>query len=92
MYGKEEESAVRTLWMAKATIAALPVDYYLLAEENGGAGESYGVAVALEGGESSSVRNVTLSQREILRLVGALVRGRVTPASLQDVVEDWLLR
>jgi hypothetical protein len=55
-------------------------------------GESYGVAVALEGGESSSVRNVTLSQREILRLVGALVRGRVTPASLQDVVEDWLLR
>lgn len=52
--------------------------------------ESYGVKVAEQGGEQTCVENITCSASRIDELSGLLVRGGVTPASLNDVVFDWL--
>ena len=52
--------------------------------------ESYGVKVAEQGGGQACVENITCSASRIDELSGLLVRGEVTPASLHDVVSDWL--
>ena len=52
--------------------------------------ESYGVKVAEQGGEQACVENITCSASRIDELSGLLVRGGVTPATLRDVVSDWL--
>jgi len=61
--------------------------YYLLEEEQEG---SYGVRIEL-GDESASVEGLSPSRRRVEALAEALVRGRVTPVTLRDVVDDWLL-
>ena len=52
--------------------------------------ESYGVKVAEQGGGQACVENITCSASRIDELSGLLVRNGVTPASLRDVVSDWL--
>ncbi len=52
--------------------------------------ESYGVKVAEQGGGQSCVENITCSASRIDELSGLLVRNVVTPATLEDVVSDWL--
>lgn len=70
--------------------------YYLLVDELSCGGafalESYGVGVEKRAAGTvtyASCSNVTCSQTKIERLIGALVRGAVTPIALSDVVEDW---
>ena len=68
--------------------------YYVLVDEMEAAGgfacESYGVKVALEGGEAAAVPNLTTSVTRIDGLMELLTRNFVTPATLRDVVADWL--
>ena len=69
--------------------------YYILIDEmdigGGFACESYGVKVACaDGPEEASVPNITTSVSRIDALVELLRRNAVTPATLRDVVEDWL--
>lgn len=52
--------------------------------------ESYGVKVAEQGGAQASVENITCSASRIDEISGLLVRNHVAPASLHDVVSDWL--
>lgn len=52
--------------------------------------ESYGVKVAQQGGPSASVANITCSPERIDELAGLLLQHAVTPACLEDVVQDWL--
>ncbi len=52
--------------------------------------ESYGVKVAEQGGEQASVENITCSASRIDELSELLTRNGVTPATLRDVVLDWL--
>ena len=52
--------------------------------------ESYGVMVSFDDGESAAVRCITLSTERIGKLLELLMRGRVTPVSLNDVVDDWV--
>lgn len=68
-------------------------EYYLLAETLGTEEgcETYGVKIAGSGGDGDAVRDITVSQGRILCLLSALVKFQVTPVSLRDVVEDWLL-
>ncbi len=55
-------------------------------------GESYGIRITLEEtGETAQVRDLTLCPERIRTLADRLVRGGVTPCTLADVVEDWLL-
>ena len=52
--------------------------------------ESYGVKVSEQGGEQACVEDITCSASRIDELSGLLTRSGVTPASLRDVVLDWL--
>lgn len=52
--------------------------------------ESYGVKVAEQGGGEACVENITCSASRIDELSGLLTRSGVTPATLRDVVSDWL--
>ena len=81
--------------MTDGTGGPLCLDYYVLVEEarigDAFCCENYGVRVAHSGGgETAAVSNITTSARRIDELMELLVRGRVTPSTLWDVVEDWL--
>lgn len=52
--------------------------------------ENYGVRVAEEGGEETSIAAITTSAARIDELLTLLVDNRVGPAGLSDVVSDWL--
>ena len=64
--------------------------YYLLAEAREGPEEEYGLRVEYAG-EAETIRGVTVSLPGIRSLLGAMLRGGVTPTTARDVVEDWLL-
>ena len=84
---------MREIFIGANDIRDQRVAYYLLAESMGAEGgyETYGVKIAGPGGDGDAVRDLTISQDRILRLISLLVDCRVTPVSLRDVVEDWLL-
>ena len=53
--------------------------------------EAYGVKIEEEhSGESACFPDLTLSAGEIEKLMETLIRSRVTPTGLKDVIEDWL--
>ena len=53
--------------------------------------ESYGLCVRdRESGDACTVANITCSIPRIDELCALAIRGEVTPATLRDVVEDWL--
>lgn len=78
--------------MGKQKILDRSAAYYLLTEEIGELCESYGVAVCFEDGEQCRIPGITCSQRGILCLIATLIRESVTPITLMDVVDDWILR
>ena len=93
---------MQTVFVARRTESAqeggvYSFDYYVLVDEaNVGDAflcESYGVQVTSvreEQSEICAVRNITTSTQRIDELMELLVRHVVTPATLRDVVEDWL--
>lgn len=73
------------------------VAYYILVEEEntpeGIHCDQYGLRVVLlgdEGKQCASVRQITTHPDAIYDLAQKMMRHFVTPAALQDVVEDWL--
>lgn len=68
----------------------LPVRYYLLAGEARGGRRMYGILVE-GGGERAAIPSVAPSRKRVQALIAVMMRGRVTPATARDVVEDWLL-
>lgn len=52
--------------------------------------ENYGVMVTEEGGDSTLVRGITPCRARIDALAALLARNLVAPASLPDVIQDWL--
>lgn len=52
--------------------------------------ESYGVKIAEQGGDQACIPNITCSAARIDELSGLLTRNTVTPATLNDVLSDWL--
>lgn len=83
---------MHSTWMGERKILNHSAAYYLLTEEIGELCVSYGVEITLETGEKCRVSGITYSQPGILRLIAALMRGGVTPVSLHDVVDDWILQ
>lgn len=87
------ELFLETVELTDAAGAVHSLDYSILIGEmdvGGYACESYGVKVAERGGEEARVENVTCSAGRIDELCERLTRGGVGPASLRDVVDDWL--
>ncbi len=70
--------------------------YYVTVEEetdpaSGAVLEAYGVGVAIiETGETEIIPDVTFSKSDILSLIELLAYHLVTPATVSDVVSDWL--
>ncbi len=52
--------------------------------------ENYGVLVRDEDGSESSLPGITTNALRIDELISLLVEHNVGPASLRDVVDDWL--
>ena len=52
--------------------------------------ETYGVHIEESSGEQAAVRSITTSATRIDELITLLTDHLVGPASLRDVVEDWL--
>ena len=52
--------------------------------------ENYGVRIAEEGGDDCTLSGLTTSASRIDELMTLLVDNLVAPASLRDVVSDWL--
>lgn len=87
------ELFLQTLELADQTGSIRRYDYsILIGEMDVGpfACESYGVKIAEQGGEQACVANVTCSAARIDELSGLLLRNSVTPATLNDVLSDWL--
>ena len=81
---------MRRIFMGTALCQDLPVRYYLLAEDREDETETYGIGVEYAG-EIAELPNITPFQHRIQKLAEALMQGCVTPATLRDVTEDWLL-
>lgn len=55
--------------------------------------ESYGVMITdCATGQEHRRRHITISAQDAASLLDLLVRNRVSPVSLDDVLEDWLGR
>ena len=83
---------MRTIFFGKCQIMKSEMEYYLLADEFDQIGESYGLRIDCDNGDTESVRGITLSQCRIKTLMDMVLRNTVTPSTLRDVVEDWLLQ
>nr|WP_325296801.1 DUF6514 family protein [uncultured Dysosmobacter sp.] len=73
-----------------ARCGRLPVRYYLLEGREGDGRRAYGILVE-GGGDRQAVPSVTSSRQRAEALLAMLMRGRVTPTTARDVVEDWIL-
>lgn len=81
---------MRSVFMGSRRLSGETLSYHLLIEEVEDLGENYGVL--LEGfGQTAAILGITVVQNRALSLLEKLRHGAVTPASLRDVVEDWLL-
>lgn len=81
---------MRKQLIGEARCRELPVRYYLLEEAPDNGRRLYGILVE-HGGERISLLELTCSRRRAEALLGLLIRGCVTPVTVRDVVEDWLL-
>ena len=54
--------------------------------------ERYGIRIQDQNGSSACAPALTFSAAEIDELMTLLVDNFVTPVTLKDVVEDWMLR
>lgn len=79
------------MMMGERWIGETPVRYYLLAEHLPGGKTDYGLRLAVPDGDSAELRGLTFSSRAIRELLDRLMRCDVTPVSLRDIVEDWLI-
>ena len=53
-------------------------------------GRGYGICIRDGSGGVAMAPGVTTRRRKIDALLRRMVRGAVSPASMRDVVEDWL--
>ena len=79
------------MMMGERQVGELPVRYYLLEEQLPGGEVDYGLRLAVPGGASAELRGITVSSSAIRRLLSCLMRCEVTPMSLRDIVDDWLI-
>ena len=81
---------MRRILAGTAGCRELSVRYYLLVEEQVNETETYGIGVEY-GEERVDVPDITPSQKGVSVLLDTMIRGTVTPVTLRDVAEDWLL-
>ncbi len=81
---------MRKRFIARASCCGRLVRYYLLVNAASGGSRMYGILIE-GGGSQEKIPAITPSRRRIQSLLEQLVQGCVTPVTVRDVVEDWLL-
>ena len=81
---------MRKLPMGAVECRGFPIHYALLVETLEDNAEVYGISVEYRA-EEVTLPAVTACRRKAEELLALLRRGSVTPATVQDVAEDWLL-
>ena len=88
---KEAEERMQSMMMGERWIGETLVRYYLLVEHLPGGKADYGLRLTVPDGDSAELRGITVSASAIRKLLNRLMRCDVTPVSLHDIVEDWLI-
>lgn len=65
--------------------------YYLIIEQLDSCLVSFGAAISDQAGNEACVRGITNSEARIMSFILVLMKAFVTPVTLRDVVDDWLL-
>ena len=81
---------METYLFGTAVCRGLSVRYYLLQQRGGERSGQYGIRVEYQE-EAVTVMGLTASEEAAEGLLRRLVRGCVTPVTVPDVIEDWLL-
>ncbi len=82
---------MRSLLIGTKEILEKHTEYYILAEDDQDAYmETYGLKI-VHGESVSQVCRITQSSDKIQTLALRLMEGLVTPITLRDVIEDWVL-
>ena len=81
---------LQRILMGTAETGRGSIFYYLLSGGGQPGRESYGVLVEYLG-EQTAICNLSSSKEEMQSLLACMQRGTVTPVSVMDVVEDWIL-
>lgn len=76
--------------ITKATCCGRTTRYALLTSIGEDGTRRYGAAVFCAGKEEAVI-DITVSKAKALALIVKLCRGHVTPITLRDIVDDWLL-
>lgn len=67
------------------------MSYYLIIEQLDSSLVSFGAAIVDQTGNEMCVRGITISEAKIMSFLFVLIQAFVTPVTLRDVVDDWLL-
>lgn len=81
---------MRRRFIATVQCCGRPVRYYLLVDAVRDGRWMYGILVEGDG-DREAIPGITPSRLRAQMLLKRLIRGRVTPVTARDVVEDWLL-
>ena len=81
------EESMGVLQVGTVRLAGEWLRYYLLRglEPQGG----YGICVTC-GEDAAFVPEISCSETKIRQLLHSMMKGRVTPVTARDVIEDWL--
>jgi len=82
---------LQKLFVGVAILRCRMIKYYLICSSRCAAQETYGALVEYLG-ERVFIPDLSVSRQKVLALIGHMRRGRVTPAAVRDIVEDWLVR
>ena len=80
---------MRRVFIGETEVLGKKTSYYLLDDTDKLLG-GYGVEI-VRGGERSRVHGLAVSGDRVWRLAELLLQSAVTPVTLRDVTEDWLL-
>ena len=84
---------VKTTAVQTDSLEELRLTYYVFdtsLELEGISSRRYGVRVETSRGEAETVADVSGSREAVLALIDRMCAGAVTPATVRDVISDWL--
>lgn len=80
---------MRTYYVGTAGCLGYPIYYYLTEETKDGV-KSYGVLVKFKE-RHAYIPNLAPSRNLVQSLLETLIAGAVTPLTVHDIIDDWLL-
>lgn len=67
-----------------------PIRYYMIRHLAGGITDAYGILVEFKE-ERAVIEHISPVRKKVQDLLECMRKGMVTPVSVPDIVEDWLI-